>query len=613
MSLLQKNEELLSEAAEYLQNAYKSSDDTTIVKAYDLAGNRIIGFVDNGYEYYTDSIYDSEEEAKKWCDAIENKDSMYGVYIIFGMGNGNKIEELHSRYPESDIVIYEPSANLFRENMKDMDCKTFLEADHVYLCVGEESQGALIEYINLMIPFSKYTLTKLLILNNYRDRFALDYLKFQKIFYTNMMDLMYSRNTKIAYEEEFIYNYLRNLPDFITQYSIRSIHELIEKEKIDDRPAILVSAGPSLDKNIEDLKRAKDHAFIVCIDTAIKTMIKAGIEPDILITIDPHKPVELFNIEEATTVPWIVDSLFNAKLQKIHKGKRFYFQTHTKLIKPWLEKYGKKTYAVESGGSVACTAFSIVRNFGFKNIILMGQDLAYPNNKQHADAAYDDKSKDKIGDLSHYFEVEDVFGNKVLTEENMNSYRKWFEGAIKRFEGIIHVVDATEGGAKIEGTEIITLNEAIDKYCNFERPYDIRTAIENIPKYLSNEQQEEVLDYFEHIDVKLDELEEQLQEGIKECDELLQVKEMPDEEKSDKTKKLLELVDELQDSPEQELLELYNQYESHSLATKSFYTKEDEDEEIASIADIAKKIFEQYIEAIKLVKKDANLLKLGEE
>lgn len=613
MDFLAENKKMLEETAEYLQNGYTKEDDTVVVKSYDSVGNRIIGFIENDYEYYTDSIYDSKEEAKKWCKAVENKDSEYAVYLIFGMGNGDKIEVLHEKYPESDIIVYEPSPNIFRENMKDRDCKIFLECDHVYFCVGDESEGALIEYINLMIPFAKYTLTKIFALNNYADRFPLEYLKFQKIYYSNMMDLIYSRNTKIAFEDEFIFNYLKNLPDFVTQYSLRTIEEYIKENELMDRPAILVSAGPSLDKNIKDLKRAKNHAFIVCVDTAIKPLTKAGIEPDILITVDPHKPPELFNIDEAKKMPWIVDSLFNAKLQEIHKGKRFYFQTHKKMIEPWLEKFDKKIYAIESGGSVACTAFSIVRNLGFKDIILVGQDLAYPNNKQHADAAYDDKSKDQMGNLNNYFEVEDVFGNMVLTEENMNSYRKWFEAAIKRFDEKIHVVDATEGGAKIEGTEIITLNEAIDKFCNFDREVNVREAIENMPKYLNESQQKEVLEYFENIETRLDELEEELKEGIKTCESLMKVKTISDEEKATITKELLEFVDELQECPEEEIIDLYNQADSHELATKSFYTKDDQDDEIAAIAELCKQMFKQYISGITLMRKDAHLLKLGEE
>ena len=56
---------------------------------------------------------------------------------------------------------------------------------------------------------------------------------------------------------------------------------------------ILVSAGPSLNKNIMELKKAKNKAFIVATDTAVKPLLKAGIEPDLMVMVDGEKPKRL--------------------------------------------------------------------------------------------------------------------------------------------------------------------------------------------------------------------------------------------------------------------------------------------------------------------------------
>lgn len=101
---------------------------------------------------------------------------------------------------------------------------------------------------------------------------------------------------------------------------------------------------------------------------------------------------------------------------------------------------------------------------GIQNDYFMGLDLAYPGGIEHTKEAYHeltliDKSK------KEYIEIEDIWGNKVLTEENMNLYRKWFESYIKIMPQI-RFIDATEGGALIHGTEIKNMDEVIGEFHN---------------------------------------------------------------------------------------------------------------------------------------------------
>ena len=92
----------------------------------------------------------------------------------------------------------------------------------------------------------------------------------------------------------------------------------MNREDNEEYPAFIVSAGPSLDKNIDELKNIKGRGVIMAVDTAIKPLLKKGIVPDIVASVDPHKPLELFEIEGVQNIPMLVDIDYNYRISKIH-------------------------------------------------------------------------------------------------------------------------------------------------------------------------------------------------------------------------------------------------------------------------------------------------------
>ena len=88
--------------------------------------------------------------------------------------------------------------------------------------------------------------------------------------------------------------------------------------------AILVAAGPSLDKNIEKLKQIKDSVFIMAVDTALNTVLKHDIIPDMTISVDGHKPLVLFEDERVKNIPISLSAVSNAKIVEQSNAMRFY-------------------------------------------------------------------------------------------------------------------------------------------------------------------------------------------------------------------------------------------------------------------------------------------------
>lgn len=145
---------------------------------------------------------------------------------------------------------------------------------------------------------------------------------------------------------------------------------------------------------------------------------------------------------------------------------------------------------VSCGGSVACSAFSLVYKLGFSRIILVGQDLALTGNKTHADGTF--KSVMDEIDTSHCIKVPGNYEKEVPTRADFKLYLDWFNYYIEGCEET-HVINATEGGARINNTEIMTLHDAIERECSKE--VNIEECFEKLTPVFNEEQRKKACQY----------------------------------------------------------------------------------------------------------------------
>lgn len=247
------------------------------------------------------------------------------------------------------------------------------------------------------------------------------------------------------------------------------------------------------------------------VDTALNTVFEHGIVPDLTISIDSRKPLKLFQNQEFENIPIVLSMNSNTEVVKKNNARHFYEIDDQTYVKRIIEKLGKKSMQLPTGGSVANNALSLLYEMGFRTIILVGQDLAYPGGVEHTEAAYG-KGNNKVDtNKKTYIEVEDNFGNMVMTETNMNMYRKWIEKYIAAYDDL-KVINATEGGAKIAGTEFVTLSEAIGRYCKKE--FDAAELLDKQP-YFTEEERKQFVGEIRKMPEKIEELGKLIQEAQK--------------------------------------------------------------------------------------------------
>ena len=249
-------------------------------------------------------------------------------------------------------------------------------------------------------------------------------------------------------------NFRRN-----TQVSAGNIRQLISL--FSGREVIIVAAGPSLDKNMELLKNRGEGVILLAVGTVLKKLLRAGIRPDYVIMTDASDTVYLqIQGAEDCLVPLLFLSTVFSRVPEAYQGEKYLLcQKDFPPAEALAEE--KQWMTVESGGSVTTVALDLCLRLEVERIVFVGLDLAFTGAMDHArDTGYQAKA---VQDTGIY--VESVGGGTVATGKNLKAYLDWIERRIARRterEERIPIVDATEGGARKRGMQVMSLEKALE-------------------------------------------------------------------------------------------------------------------------------------------------------
>lgn len=227
------------------------------------------------------------------------------------------------------------------------------------------------------------------------------------------------------------------------------------------KEVIIVAAGPSLDKNMEKLRQKREGVILLAAGTVLKKLLAADIRPDFVIVSDAN-PTVCFQIQgvEDCGVPLLFLSTASGRVAENYQGQKYLLCQ--KGFAPAEELAREKGWTlVESGGSVITVALDLCLRLQVKRIIFVGLDLAYTDSMDHASGTRDQaKVVQDTGIL-----VDSVDGGKIATGKNLKVYLDWIERRIAERteeEKAIRILDATEGGARKKGMEIVTLAQVME-------------------------------------------------------------------------------------------------------------------------------------------------------
>lgn len=411
--------------------------------------------------YRLNSAYNPAEEAKRWVDQY-NFTNINSIVSMYGFGNGVFAREILQRLGEQDLLlIYEPSADIFNFVLHQYDLSDILLSDKVVIGVEKINE---FEFHNMLFAS--------LGMNNINNQFRLVYPQYDKIFPESCilfwnelkeahLHAVTNINTERVFGVRMIENILNNLKFIRNSNTIADMEKIVPK----DIPAIVVAAGPSVANQLDALKKAKGKAVIIAVDRIVDYLLDNGVEPDFIATLDAMKDVKYFTRRDNLSIPLLCFMYSSSEIMNIHQGRKIICNCTDYLVDLYQE-HNHIPPQVNSSTSVATFAFTVCMKMGFQRIVLVGQDLAYEGNSTHAGGV-----EEKVIPWTETM-VEGIHGDRVRSRIDWKNLIVWYEDMLTIFDGL-EVIDAKDNGAKIKGTTVMSLQEALDRYSKPEDKFQL--------------------------------------------------------------------------------------------------------------------------------------------
>ncbi|EJT2991658.1 motility associated factor glycosyltransferase family protein [Campylobacter coli] len=447
-------------------------------------GNKLLNFIQNKTcsRFNIDenlNIYDKthnvfmyenlEEELNFFYQSILEKTHRYPFACIYGIGNALLIKNLAKHYKH--LFVFESEIELFILALSTIDLSEELKVYKVVLfdCVAKDleiqiamifDQQSILEYLSLYEMFIsshyylKYYETSILSLNELCIKSASVAIRNADI--TCFLPLLTHGQ------------FLQNIPSMLESIPFQRI---LNERKNKFENAIVVSAGPSLAKQLSLLKAYQDKAVIFCADGALSMLEKEGIIPDYVTNLDCRDLAMKFfqnkeNLKqsiialECATHPNVVRSLKAENCMIVLRNKALYQRFN-------LNDFGY----IDTGTHVSHFSYALALALGFKNIIMIGQDLAFDEkgNSHSKGFSYGEQFS---GEKTVPTLQVPAYGGKgeVLTHITWNDYRIKLEYLFACNDQKAKFYNATEGGARINFTEELSFKECCEKLLTKEKP-----------------------------------------------------------------------------------------------------------------------------------------------
>ncbi|MFK0422366.1 motility associated factor glycosyltransferase family protein [Campylobacter jejuni] len=408
----------------------------------------------NGGGYNENLLYqDPIKELQTMLNTYNDKYLLYPVLYFYGFGNGILFKALLQNKNHQHIVVFEKDIEIIWIMFHILDFSNELQSARLMIL---QTSSLDIEFFSNFCsskPFFQFSRIYFLeLMSHYYERFHEDILGLNKKLAENFKNSIVSYGNDPLDALQGIEQFVYNLPQMITHPSYK---ELLSKRKGISDTAIIVSTGPSLTKQLPLLKKYASKATIFCADSSYPILAKHGIKPDYVCMLERDEIVaECFNNDFKDfdkDIIFLVASLVHKKtISYLEKNQRKYIliikgQPFARYLE--LDNYGY----INAGMSVSHMAYELAENLGHKNIILIGQDLAYAKDGQthsqgfiHANLHNGDYERD----LDRFSTTAYGGNGKVQSSEIWTLFRQIFENFIAFSKSKTY--NCTEGGARIE-------------------------------------------------------------------------------------------------------------------------------------------------------------------
>lgn len=436
-----------------------------------------------GEPVYLHSRYDPEKEGQKWAEGAlalgrEQEDRELGrvpmCFFVDGFGLGYHVKALFDKLlGDAFIVVSEPDLGLIRSALGVLDYSEMLESGRVIFVTSTDRD----EIFRKLEPHATKITMGLVFTRPLQKVNA----EFHQVIHQMVGEYAsYLRSnylTVLGNSVKTCENILHNLPTYVGTPSIDILNN-----RFGGCPVVVVSAGPSLKKNLGILREIRERVVLVAVQTTLKPLLAAGIRPDFVTSLDYHEVGKGFyeGLEDLSDIHLVAEPKTHWSVVDYYRkrGPVSLLGNEFAALAFWENEDGHGH--LTAGSTVAHLAYYLARYLGGDPIIFVGQDLGYTNNVYYSPGTrlhslwrpelnrfctMEMKEWERIvrsrGILR---KVKDAEGNDIYTDEQMFTYLQKFEAEFS--ECPARVIDATGGGVKKQFCETMSLAEAAEQFCD---------------------------------------------------------------------------------------------------------------------------------------------------
>ncbi|EHR4646590.1 motility associated factor glycosyltransferase family protein [Campylobacter coli] len=444
-------------------------------------GNKLLNFIQNKTcsRFNIDenlNIYDKthnvfmyenlEEELNFFYQSILEKTPRYPFVCIYGIGNALLIKNLAKHYKH--LFVFESEIELFILALSTIDLSEELCSGKIYLVDIEEERVdiQLLILFDMKDMFEYLSLYEMFVNNSFYKQFCEKTWCETDEFCKKNIEIVIrdsGLNSNLSFQSYF--HFLQNIPSMLESIPFQRILSQ-RKNKFDN--AIVVSAGPSLAKQLPLLKAYQDKAVIFCADGALSMLEKKGIVPDYVTNLDfTDLAMKFFQNKENKTSLNVLSCATHPSLVHFLDNKSVVLRDD-----PLYQRFNLNDFGyIDTGTHVSHFSYTLALALGFKNIIMIGQDLAFDEEGNSHSKGFDFGEKFSGEENIDKLKVPAYAGKgEVLTHITWNDYRIKLEYLFACNDQKAKFYNATEGGARINFTEELSFKECCEKFLTKEKP-----------------------------------------------------------------------------------------------------------------------------------------------
>jgi hypothetical protein len=417
------------------------------------------------------------EEGRLLAGTVPVEDA--GGVVVLGFGLGYHVRALAERLGRSGVlVVFEPDVPLLRAVLERVEFARWVARTNVVLLTDPDDAGAIaagVRGVEGVLAIGVRLLEhppSVPRLGEAGQRFAQRFTQVLRALRSQVLTTMCQVGATFR-------NKLMNLEPYALWPGLADL-----AGKCAGRPAIVVSAGPSLRRNIDLLGPASSRAIIIATQTVLRTLLRRGIRPHFVTALD-HAEIsrrfyEGLTESDVRDITLVAEAQVNPVVTTAFPGP-MRFPRDEMLDGVLGEGLVRQRGDLPDGATVAHLAYYLARFLGCDPVILVGQDLGFTDGQYYsASAAIHDVWACELGEFNTLetmewqrivrarallTKVRDIRDRPIYTDEQMNSYLVQFErdfGA-DAARGL-RTIDATEGGVRKAHTEVMPLAEALRRH-----------------------------------------------------------------------------------------------------------------------------------------------------